>query len=340
MGVSLTSSTPHVRWAGLLVCKFGRRGAAAAHETMTAFPSLVRHIDNVTPASHVPPECPSRTSDIDGALLLPVVDLGEPGLISGGSLPDFRMWESCRTMPLVDGFSRGISYLPWPCVPALLHTHLATSSSALMTSMLRAAQVSSLAHIFFSPRGAIASTANASSLPLLRLRNTKAVHDKGPLTRRAQYDDQRRLTQTRYLPALSSTYSHGCPIAWPARSPDSTPLDFFLWVHMKDVIYQTSVEPEEDLPVRIMAVACLGLPGIGDRVYQNMVRVESGIRQIFFGCLCAVWAGISRRSPVSPALSFRRCSILTSLHPRPFFKISMLRAAQVSSFTPYIEPHS
>ncbi|KAJ8871146.1 hypothetical protein PR048_027451 [Dryococelus australis] len=32
------------------------------------------------------------------------------------SLPDFRMWESCRTMPLVDGFSRGS--------PALLHAHL------------------------------------------------------------------------------------------------------------------------------------------------------------------------------------------------------------------------
>ncbi|KAJ8866152.1 hypothetical protein PR048_033676 [Dryococelus australis] len=43
-GVCLTSSTPHVRWAGLLVCKYGRRGAAA-------FPSLVRHLDYVTPAS-------------------------------------------------------------------------------------------------------------------------------------------------------------------------------------------------------------------------------------------------------------------------------------------------
>ncbi|KAJ8888462.1 hypothetical protein PR048_007952 [Dryococelus australis] len=61
-GVCLTSSTPHVRWAGLLVCKCGRRGAAAVHGTETAFPSLVRHLDHVTPASHVPPGCPSRTS--------------------------------------------------------------------------------------------------------------------------------------------------------------------------------------------------------------------------------------------------------------------------------------
>ncbi|KAJ8897575.1 hypothetical protein PR048_002924 [Dryococelus australis] len=31
-------------------------------------------------------------------------------------------------------------------------------------------------------------------------------------------------------------------------------------------------ESEEDLLARIMAAAYLGLPGIGDRVYQNMVR--------------------------------------------------------------------
>ncbi|KAJ8877978.1 hypothetical protein PR048_022441 [Dryococelus australis] len=45
-----------------------------------------------------------------------------------GSLPDFRMWESCRTMPLVGGFSRGS-----PVSPALTfshHSHLVSASSA------------------------------------------------------------------------------------------------------------------------------------------------------------------------------------------------------------------
>ncbi|KAJ8881440.1 hypothetical protein PR048_017921 [Dryococelus australis] len=41
---------------------------------------------------------------------------------------------------------------------------------------------------------------------------------------------------------------------------------------MKGLIYQTSVESEEELLVRIIAVANLGRPGIGDFVYQNMVR--------------------------------------------------------------------
>ncbi|KAJ8870812.1 hypothetical protein PR048_027111 [Dryococelus australis] len=33
--------------------------------------------------------------------------------------PDFRMWESCWTMPLVGGFSRGWSRFPRPLIPVL-----------------------------------------------------------------------------------------------------------------------------------------------------------------------------------------------------------------------------
>ncbi|KAJ8870279.1 hypothetical protein PR048_029300 [Dryococelus australis] len=60
------------------------------------------------------------------------------------SPPDFRMWESCRTMPLVGGVSSGISRSSHPYVPAPIHTHLASLSSVLKTSALRAAQFSSL----------------------------------------------------------------------------------------------------------------------------------------------------------------------------------------------------
>ncbi|KAJ4433250.1 hypothetical protein ANN_15509 [Periplaneta americana] len=37
----------------------------------------------------------------------------------------------------------------------------------------------------------------------------------------------------------------GGTIAWPARSPDLAPLDYFLWGHMKRLIYETSVESEK-----------------------------------------------------------------------------------------------
>ncbi|KAJ8897176.1 hypothetical protein PR048_002522 [Dryococelus australis] len=59
-----------------------------------------------------------------------------------GSLLDFRKWESCRTMPLVGGFSRG-----YPCPPtlhsALLHSNFISHSSVLKTS-LRGTQLSRL----------------------------------------------------------------------------------------------------------------------------------------------------------------------------------------------------
>lgn len=32
----------------------------------------------------------------------------------------------------------------------------------------------------------------------------------------------------------------GEPIAWPVRSPDITPLDFYLWEHLKSLIYDNN----------------------------------------------------------------------------------------------------
>ncbi|KAJ8878437.1 hypothetical protein PR048_019015 [Dryococelus australis] len=53
--------------------------------------------------------------------------LGRPPLISAirtrypaSSLPNFRVWESCCTMPLAGGFSRGTPASPCPCIPAPL----------------------------------------------------------------------------------------------------------------------------------------------------------------------------------------------------------------------------
>ena len=77
----------------------------------------------------------------------------------------------------------------------------------------------------------------------------------------------------------------GGPIAWPPRSPDLIPLDYYLWGHMKNLIYEIPVESEEDLLARVMAAADVGGPEIDDRVYHNMIRryricVEVGGRHI------------------------------------------------------------
>jgi hypothetical protein len=43
-------------------------------------------------------------------------------------------------------------------------------------------------------------------------------------------------------------------IAWPPRSPALTPLDFFLWGYIKDLVYQTKVQDVTELRRRITAV--------------------------------------------------------------------------------------
>ena len=47
----------------------------------------------------------------------------------------------------------------------------------------------------------------------------------------------------------------GGPIAWPLRSPDHTPLDYYLWGHMQTLVYETKVESRAALCDRISAAA-------------------------------------------------------------------------------------
>lgn len=39
----------------------------------------------------------------------------------------------------------------------------------------------------------------------------------------------------------------GGPVSWPARSPDLTPLDFFLWGHLKHTVYTQAPENPDQL---------------------------------------------------------------------------------------------
>ena len=47
------------------------------------------------------------------------------------------------------------------------------------------------------------------------------------------------------------------PVNWPARSPDLTPLDFFLWGYKKNQVYSSPVDSEMELIQRIHAAATL-----------------------------------------------------------------------------------
>jgi hypothetical protein len=43
----------------------------------------------------------------------------------------------------------------------------------------------------------------------------------------------------------------GALIAWPPRSPDLTPLDFFFWGYVKNIVYQVKINDLQHLKGRI-----------------------------------------------------------------------------------------
>ena len=47
----------------------------------------------------------------------------------------------------------------------------------------------------------------------------------------------------------------GGPVAWPPRSPDLTPLDFYLWSHIKTLVYESKVDSRAPLRDRNFAAA-------------------------------------------------------------------------------------
>ncbi|GBM82027.1 hypothetical protein AVEN_94179-1 [Araneus ventricosus] len=47
----------------------------------------------------------------------------------------------------------------------------------------------------------------------------------------------------------------GGPVPWPPRSPDVSSHDYFLWGHLKTLVYASPVDQDEDLVARINVAA-------------------------------------------------------------------------------------
>jgi hypothetical protein len=71
----------------------------------------------------------------------------------------------------------------------------------------------------------------------------------------------------------------GEPFRWPPRSPDLTPLDFFLWGHIKARVYRTPVLNEDDLIERIFEAARSVDVEMLERVQTNIIRRAEVCRQ-------------------------------------------------------------
>jgi hypothetical protein len=78
---------------------------------------------------------------------------------------------------------------------------------------------------------------------------------------------------------LNSTYhdrwiGRGEPTAWPPRSPDLNPLDFYLWGHLNILVYAPPVENQEALHHRIVDAyqTMHNYPGNFERMRRSMMR--------------------------------------------------------------------
>lgn len=64
------------------------------------------------------------------------------------------------------------------------------------------------------------------------------------------------------------------PVPWPPRSPDLNPLDFFLWGHLKSIVYSSPVVSLQNLRQCIEngIENIRQMPGVFERVRQSMRR--------------------------------------------------------------------
>ena len=79
------------------------------------------------------------------------------------------------------------------------------------------------------------------NLPLAETRNHWFQQDGAPAHNGRAVTDY---LSARFPEKLISTYSE---TPWPARSPDITPLDFFLWGYVENYVYKSNFETEDEL---------------------------------------------------------------------------------------------
>ena len=62
----------------------------------------------------------------------------------------------------------------------------------------------------------------------------------------------------------------GGPISWPPRSPDITPLDYFLWGYVKSKVYSSPAENVRELKERIQTAISSISAELLARVWKNL----------------------------------------------------------------------
>ena len=105
-------------------------------------------------------------------------------------------------------------------------------------------------------------------LPLVQLRRIYFQQDGAPV----HFAEVVRAYLDYLLPG--KWIGRGGPVAWPARSPDLTPPDFFLWGHLKSVVYNNNPRTIDDLKENIFnACAAITPDTIGNVLREWSARI-------------------------------------------------------------------
>jgi hypothetical protein len=103
-------------------------------------------------------------------------------------------------------------------------------------------------------------------VPLQFLTHPWFQHDGAPVnyTRQAQQVLDRRYPD--------SWIGRGGPINWPVSSPELTPLDYFLWGHMKNYVYREPVNSLEQLDDRLHEALATITPQMIQGAQASLIR--------------------------------------------------------------------
>ena len=80
----------------------------------------------------------------------------------------------------------------------------------------------------------------------------------------------------------------GGSIAWPSRSTDLRPFDFYFWGYMKTLVYETPVETELDLVARIQVSAGVSLDMT--RIFPRVRHDNQAMHKMYRSLWRPYWA--------------------------------------------------
>ena len=85
----------------------------------------------------------------------------------------------------------------------------------------------------------------------------------------------RNYLQQQFWGRVIARQGQDAPVFWPARSPDLSPLDLFLWGHLKAVVYAAEPRTQQELKDRIVDACRAITPVTLGAVRDNMLlRVQ------------------------------------------------------------------